>query len=78
MKALKFIFGVPALLCGILGLAGVLSYDIASPAMFILLGLTLLSIAKERYDVGNKRDSGLYGVLAAVILADTIFNLFSL
>lgn len=76
MKMLKFIFGIPALLFGILGLAGVLSYDIASPVMFVLLGLTLLSIAKERHDAGNKRDSGLYGLLGVIILADTIFSLF--
>ena len=76
MKVLKFIFGIPALIFGALGLAGVLSYSFASTVMFSLLGLTLLSIAKERHDAGKKRDSGLYCILGVIILADTIFGLF--
>ena len=76
MKALKFIFGIPALIVGALSLTGVLSYDIGTPIMFTLIALLLLSIAKERYDAGNKRDSGLYGILGIIILADTIFGLF--
>lgn len=77
MKALKFILAAIALVFAGLGLGGVLSYDVASPVMFVFLALTLFSVAKERYDLGNKRDTGLYCLLAAVILFDVISGLIT-
>lgn len=50
MHILKVIFSILTIVFGSLGLTNIVSTDIALPIMFVFMGLTLLTIAKDCYD----------------------------
>ena len=57
MRIRKAIFTVLTIVFGSLGLMNIMPYDITLPIMFIFMGLTLLTNAKESYDEGAKKDA---------------------
>ncbi|MDO5096790.1 MAG: hypothetical protein Q4D65_09525 [Peptostreptococcaceae bacterium] len=61
------IFCVLTLIFASLGMMEIMSDDIATPIMFVFLGLFLLVIAKDRYDKGAKKDSVMFVGVAVFI-----------
>ena len=57
MRVLKAIFSVLTIVFGSLGLINIVSTDITLPLMFVFMGLTFLTSAKECYDKGAKKDA---------------------
>lgn len=55
MRIWKAIFSVLTIIFGSLGLMNVMSTDITLPIMFVFMGLTFLTNAKECYDRGAKK-----------------------
>ena len=55
MRILKAIFSILTIIFGSLGLTNIVSTDITLPIMFIFMGLTFLTSAKECYDKGRRR-----------------------
>lgn len=77
MRIWKMVFSVATVISGAIGLMKLLPYDITLPVMFVFMGLTMLSNAKECYDKGFKKDAAIFGVVAIFVYAVTIFNLVS-
>ena len=57
MRTKKAIFSVLTIMFGSLGLMNIVSTDITLPIMFVFMGLTLLTNAKDCYDKGAKKDA---------------------
>lgn len=76
MRTLKAVFSALTILFGFMGLAKIGSYDISMPLMFLFLGLTFLTNAKECYDKGTKRDAAIFLGLAVFIGAVTAYKMF--
>lgn len=60
MRVLKAIFSVLTIVFGSLGLINIVSTDITLPLMFVFMGLTFLTSAKECYDKGAKKDAMIF------------------
>ena len=69
MKVLKIISTAMVLLFGILGLMGILEYDISQPIVFTALGLVYLITAKEYSNKGDKKSSKFFLIFSVVIFA---------
>ena len=55
MHIFKKIFTILAIIFGSLGLMNIVSTDVALPLMYVFMGLTLLTTAKEFYDKNEKK-----------------------
>lgn len=73
MRIWKAIFSVLTIIFGSLGLINIVSTDITLPIMFVFMGLTMLTNAKECYDKGAKKDAMILS-----ILVDTFISKISL
>ena len=73
----KAIFSVLTIIFGSLGLMNVMSTDITLPIMFVFMGLTFLTNAKECYDRGAKKDTMIFAGVAIFIYVITAYNLLS-
>ena len=62
---------------GSLGLMNIVSTDITLPIMFVFMGLTFLTNAKECYDKGAKKDAMIFGGIAIFVYVVTAYNLIS-
>ena len=60
MRIWKAIFSVLTIIFGSLGLINIVSTDITLPIMFVFMGLTMLTNAKECYDKGAKKDAMIF------------------
>ena len=77
MRIRKAIFTVLTIVFGSLGLMNIMPYDITLPIMFIFMGLTLLTNAKESYDEGAKKDAMIFAGVAIFVYVVTAYNLIS-
>ena len=77
MRTKKAIFSVLTIMLGSLGLMNIVSTDITLPIMFVFMGLTLLTNAKDCYDKGAKKDAIIFVGLAIFVYAVTAYNLIS-
>ena len=77
MRIWKAIFSVLTIIFGSLGLMNVMSTDITLPMMFVFMGLTFLTNAKECYDRGAKKDTMIFAGVAIFIYVITAYNLLS-
>lgn len=75
MRVLKLIFSLLTILFAILGLAGVLDYDISQPMMFTFLGLLNLVTAKEYSDKGDRKSAKYLLILGLFIIVVIIVAL---
>ena len=78
MRVLKAIFSVLTIVFGSLGLINIVSTDITLPLMFVFMGLTFLTSAKECYDKGAKKDALIFAGVAIFVYVVTAYNLISL
>ena len=77
MTILKLIFSVLTILFGALGIMELMPYKLSMPIMFVFLGLSMLTNAKEYYDKGAKRDAMIFCGIAILVFAVTIYNVIS-
>jgi len=77
MRIWKAVFTVLTIAFGALGLMGLMSYEVALPVMFIFMGLTLLTNAKECYDKGARKDAMIFAGVAIFVYVVTAYNLIS-
>ena len=77
MRIWKAIFSVLTIIFGSLGLMNVMSTDITLPIMFVFMGLTFLTNAKECYDRGAKKDTMIFAGVAIFVYVVTVYNLVS-
>lgn len=77
MRIWKAVFSVLTIIFGSLGLMNVVSTDITLPIMFVFMGLTFLTNAKECYDKGAKKDTMIFAGVAIFIYVITAYNLLS-
>ena len=77
MRIWKAIFTVLTIVFGSLGLMNIIPYDITLPIMFVFMGLTLLTSAKECYDEGAKKDAMIFAGVAIFVYVVTAYNLIS-
>lgn len=77
MRVLKAIFSVLTIVFGSLGLINIVSTDITLPLMFVFMGLTFLTSAKECYDKGAKKDTMIFAGVAIFVYVVTAYNLIS-
>lgn len=73
----KTIFTVLAIIFGSLGLMNIVSTDVALPLMYVFMGLTLLTTAKEFYDKNEKKEAIILVVAAIFVYTVTIIKLFA-
>ena len=77
MRTKKAIFSVLTIMLGSLGLMNIVSTDITLPIMFVFMGLTFLTNARECYDNGAKKDAMIFAVVAIFVYVVTAYNLIS-
>lgn len=77
MCILKAIFSVLTIIFGSLGLMNIISTDITLPIMFVFMGLTLLTNAKQCYDKGAKKDAMIFTGVAIFVYVVTVYNLIN-
>ena len=77
MRIWKAIFSVLTIIFGSLGLINIVSTDITLPIMFVFMGLTMLTNAKECYDKGAKKDAMIFAGIAIFVYVVTAYNLIS-
>lgn len=77
MRTKKVIFSVLTIIFGSLGLMNIVSTDITLPIMFVFMGLTLLTNARECYDNGAKKDAMIFAGVAIFVYVVTVYNLVS-
>ena len=77
MRIWKAIFSVLTIIFGSLGLINIVSTDITLPIMFVFMGLTMLTNAKECYDKGAKKDAMIFAGVAIFVYVVTAYNLIS-
>lgn len=77
MHIFKTIFTVLAIIFGSLGLMNIVSTDVALPLMYVFMGLTLLTTAKEFYDKNEKKEAIILVVAAIFVYTVTIIKLFA-
>ncbi len=68
MRTKKAIFSVLTIIFGSLGLMNIVSTDITLPIMFVFMGLTFLTNARECYDNGAKKDAMIFAVSTDITL----------
>ena len=57
MRIWKAIFTILTIISASLGLMNIISYDVTMPIMFVFMGLTFLTNARDCYDKGSKKDA---------------------
>ena len=77
MRIWKAIFSVLTIIFGSLGLMNIVSTNITLPIMFVFMGLTFLTNAKECYDKGAKKDAMIFVGIAIFVYVVTAYNLIS-
>ncbi len=77
MRIWKAIFSVLTIIFGSLVLMNLMSSEIGLPIMFVFLGLSLLTNAKECYDKGAKKDAVIFVGVAIFVYVVTAYNLIS-
>lgn len=77
MRIWKVIFTVLTIISASLGLMNIISYDVTMPIMFVFMGLTLLTNARECYDNGAKKDAMIFAGVAIFVYVVTVYNLVS-
>lgn len=77
MHIWKAIFSVLTIIFGSLGLINIVSTDITLPIMFVFMGLTMLTNAKECCDKGAKKDAMIFAGIAIFVYVVTAYNLIS-
>ena len=77
MRIWKVIFTVLTIISASLGLMNIISYDVTMPIMFVFMGLTFLTSAKECYDKGAKKDAMIFAGVAIFVYVVTAYNLIS-
>ena len=77
MRILKTIFTVLTIIFASLGLMNIMPYDVTMPIMFVFMGLTLLTNAKDCYDNGAKKDAMIFVGVAIFVYAVTAYNLIN-
>ena len=73
----KTIFTLLAIIFGSLGLMNIVSTDVSLPLMYVFMGLTVLTTAKEFYDKNEKKAAIILTVVAIFIYTVTIIKLFT-
>ena len=53
----------------------IISYDVTMPIMFVFMGLTFLTNAKDCYDKGAKKDAIIFVGVAIFVYVVTAYNL---
>ena len=77
MRIWKAIFSVLTIIFGSLVLMNLMSSEMGLPIMFVFLGLSLLTHAKECYDKGAKKDAMIFVGVAIFVYVVTAYNLIS-
>ena len=77
MRIKKAIFSVLTIIFGSLGLMNIVSTDITLPIMFVFMGLTFLTNARDCYDNGAKKDAMIFAGVAIFVYVVTAYNLIS-
>lgn len=77
MRIWKVIFTVLTIISVSLGLMNIISYDVTMPIMFVFMGLTFLTNARECYDNGAKKDAMIFAGVAIFVYVVTAYNLIS-
>ena len=77
MRIWKAIFSVLTIIFGSLVLMTLMSSEMGLPIMFVFLGLSLLTNAKECYDKGAKKDAMIFVGVAIFVYVVTAYNLIS-
>ena len=77
MRIGKAIFTVLTIISASLGLMNIISYNVTMPIMFVFMGLSLLTNAKDCYDKGAKKDAMIFVGVAIFVYAVTAYNLIS-
>ena len=77
MRIWKAIFSVLTIIFGSLVLMNLMSSELGLPIMFVFLGLSLLTNAKECYDKGAKKDAMIFVGVAIFVYVVTAYNLIS-
>lgn len=77
MRVWKVIFSVLTIVFGSLGLMNIVSTDITLPIMFVFMGLSFLTNAKECYNKGAKKDAMIFAGVAFFVYVVTAYNLIS-
>ena len=77
MRIWKAIFSVLTIIFGSLVLMNLMSSEMGLPIMFVFLGLSLLTNAKECYDKGAKKDAMIFVGVAIFVYVVTAYNLVS-
>ena len=77
MRIWKAIFIVLTIIFGSLVLMNLMSSEMGLPIMFVFLGLSLLTNAKECYDKGAKKDAMIFVGVAIFVYVVTAYNLIS-
>lgn len=77
MRTWKTVFSILTIGFGSLVLMNFISSEAGLPLMFIFLGLSLLTNAKESYDKGAKKDAMIFAGVAIFVYAVTAYNLVS-
>lgn len=76
MRIWKAIFSVLTIIFGSLVLMNLMSSEMGLPIMFVFLGLSLLTNAKECYDKGAKKDAMIFVGVAIFVYVVTAYNLY--
>lgn len=74
MRIWKAIFSVLTIIFGSLVLMNLMSSEMGLPIMFVFLGLSLLTNAKECYDKGAKKDAMIFVGVAIFVYVVTAYN----
>lgn len=77
MRVWKVIFSVLTIVFGSLGLMNIVSTDITLPIMFVFMGLSFLTNAKECYNKGAKKDAMIFAGVAFFVYVVIAYNLIS-
>ena len=77
MRIWKAIFTVLTIISASLGLMNITSYDVTMPIMFVFMGLTFLTNARDCYDKGSKKDAMIFVGVAIFVYVVTAYNLIS-
>ena len=77
MRIWKVTFTVLTIISASLGLMNIISYDVTMPIMFVFMGLTFLTNARECYDNGAKKDAIIFAGVAIFVYVVTAYNLIS-
>ena len=77
MRIWKAIFSVLTIIFGSLVLMNLMSSEMGLTIMFVFLGLSILTNAKECYDKGAKKDAMIFVGVAIFVYVVTAYNLIS-